>query len=435
MPPKRRGKPTRQVEQAVVRILFSAPSLRLSKVVRLTVTYGAAIALSRTSVCASITTPCALSSPATDQPPCSPYIVTPARIIATFTRNNFNGMYDPDALATLSDGSAVVAEAPYALFRIHSGGVGVMWAPAGSRYYLPTNNIWIARPGATPGVYYSGPHTRVWINESPPPPTPTPAPESVYFYLLGSLGNTVLIQYGDNWIYGLSLDGDVAFRFPLAGADLVDRPTFFGRDPDGALWFESASGRSRRNTIYAFYPGSKKLLVLSEPVENLFQGPSGFIYATLGKNLVKLTSNPKAQARFSRGPIVVKQGDLGGGFDIPVSRIGADGSAWASTSDYVIHEHPNGQVSEIRLARTPLTISFLPRPIQINLAPDGSNWSTATNKLVRITKDDRVEVMNIPNVRALGWFPEAPHLSPDNTVWLKTFDSPTAITHIAPPRD
>ena len=38
------------------------------------------------------------------------------------------------------------------------------------------------------------------------------------FHLLGSLGNTGLNQYGELDLWH-SLDGDVAFRFPLAGAD------------------------------------------------------------------------------------------------------------------------------------------------------------------------------------------------------------------------
>ncbi len=374
------------------------------------------MAFGRASV-AVAESPCALSNPPSfaGQPPCAHYTVRRARVLATFTRSAFHSIYYPGALTTLADGSAIVEEAPYALFRIHDDRAGVMWAPWGSRYY---------------GRYYPLHSVRSWIGSPPPRPSPLPTWAPYYFYLLGSFDNTTVIQYGDDWIYGLASNGSVDFRFRRSGTELMDRPTFFGRDPDGTFWFESGSTRFQRDTVYAVFPRTNKLLALEAAVENVFQGPSGFIYATLGKNLVELRSIPNPQAHYYRGPIPLKAGDLYGATDITVSRIGVDGSAWASTPFEVIHEHPNGQVSVIRLSSMPSTITRSPSPIAIRPAPDGSAWIAGCDKLVRLTKSDGIEVMSFPGLGCSEL-----HFSFDSTVWVKDAYNANVIMHVSPPRD
>ncbi len=370
---------------------------------------------------AAIKSPCALSNPASivPQPPCSPYTITRPRIIATFTRQSFYWIYDPGTLTTLADGSAVVEEAPYALFRIHDNAARVMWAPWGSRYY----DRYRALHSAT-----------YWIGSPPPRPSPSPTWARPYFYLLGSFDSTTVIQYGNDWIYGIGTDGSTDFRFSRVETDLMEEPTFFGRDPDGALWFESGSKRFRRNTVYALYLKPNRLVPLPEAVENVFQGHSGFVYATLGRNLVELRSAPNIQAHYCRGPITIEAADLYGStdlhsaVDIAVSRMGADGSAWASTVAQVIHEHRNGKVAVIQLSKFPSTISHLLSPIALQLASDGSAWIVGYDKLVRITSDDRVEVMPFPG---LGFYADL-RISPDATVWVKMNNSPIVLMHIAP---
>jgi hypothetical protein len=259
----------------------------------------------------------------------------------------------------------------------------------------------------------------------------TQTPFDYYFYLLGSFDDTVVIQYATDWIYGIGTGGSVDFRFFRGGTELMDRPTFLGRDPDHVLWFVSGSARYHRDTVYALFLTTNKLVALTESVENAFQAPSGFIYARMGRNLVQLRSIPNVQARYNRGPIPLRAGEIFGMSDIAVSRTGPDGSAWASTPEQVIHEHPNGQVNVIGLSRWPSTITHPPVPLELQVAPDGSAWIARYDKLIRITKEDRVEVMSFPG---LGFYPEI-HISPDATLWLKRTDDASAVLHIAPPRD
>jgi hypothetical protein len=358
---------------------------------------------------------CAFQTPSFNtEPPCTPYVVSSARVIATFPRTAFAYNYFPGGVTTLADGSVVVEETPNALFRIHAGQVSVMFAPWGTRYNRPK-----------PTVYY-------WTKGQPPPrPSPTPTLFNSYFALLGSFDDTAVIQYGSDWIYAIRVDGSLDFRFPRAGSALGEQPTLLGRDPDGALWFVSWSQQLKRDVVYAFFLANSKLLALNEPLTNAFQGPSGFVYATSGKTLVELRSIPTVQARFYRGPILLKAGDCPGVTAIAVSRVGPDGSAWASTPVQVIHQHPNGRVSVIGLARYPSTITHIPWPLQVKVSPDGSAWLAGRDKLVRITTDDRVEVMGSPGT---GRF-EIAGFSPDGTVWLKQLDGPNAIAivHAAPP--
>lgn len=363
--------------------------------------------------------PCALSKPPsiTAQPPCSPYSIVRPRIIASFGKSRFFGS---GPLTTLADGSAVIAEAPYALFRIRDNQVGVMWAPWGSSYY--------DRYRALNSVRYS-------IGSPPPEPSPSLAWTSYYFGLLGSFDNTTVIQYGDYWVYGIGTDGSTAFRFSRAGTDLASQPVFVGRDPDGTLWFESGSKRFGQNTVYAFDLKSERLTPLTTAVENVFQGPSGFLYATLHKNLVVLRSTPDVRAHDYRGPITLPEADLYGSSnfhgmaEIAISRIAADGSAWASTVTRVVHMHANGKVTVIQLSTFPSTITHMLGPIALQLAPDNSAWIAGHDRLVRITSDDRVEVMPFPG---LGYYPQL-RFSPDATVWVTMNDTSTVLAHVAPP--
>lgn len=382
------------------------------------------------SSAAAVQGPCALANSTwpNPQPLCSTYTVVPVRVIASYPRNAFYGVSELGAMRALGDGSAIVEESPYALFRASGRGLAsVLWAPAGSRYYNPTASVWISRPGASPTNYYSAPNVHVWINESPPPPTPKPPPPN--FTLLGSFDNTAMIEDGSGWIYGIRSDGAVDFKFFRANTEMNENPTLLGRDPEGTLWFESGSKRSHRDTIYALFLPKKNLVALASEVQAPFQGPSGFIYARIDRNLVELRSVPGVRAQYYRGPILLKPSQGVGADDVVVSQIGADGSAWASTPVQVIHEHPNGIINVIGLSRYPTTIAHIPSPLSVHLAPDGSALIASGTKLVRITNDDRVEVMTVPS---LGFYPEV-QVAADNTVWFKTADNGGALVHIALP--
>lgn len=105
----------------------------------------------------------------------------------------------------------------------------------------------------------------------------------------------------------------------------------------------------------------------------------------------------------------------------------ADRSGWIGMGRDCRTRNPrasNGEVKVIKLLPAPRTSHFM--ALGLSIAPDGSAWVTSRDKVVRITKDDRIEVMVIPG---LASYPEI-HFSNDGTVWLKTSN---AIMHVAPP--
>jgi hypothetical protein len=385
-------------------------ALAITLVARFVVIFGVAIALGQ-SPSAAAQHPCALGDweDFPNEPPCSPYTKVLVRTIDTFSRAAFYPSCELGKLTTLSDGSAVLEESPYALFRIQGARVGVMWASRESRYCVQNSPSYLT----------------TW------PPRPPPLPTPCYnFFLVGSFDRTVLLQCddgGESWILGVNTDATVAFRLHGAGIFSAE-PGFYGRDPDSTLWFSSASLRFPKYYIFACDVAANTCAPFTETVKNVFQGPQGFIYATVGGNVVDLRSIsgvPRAHY-FRVATIPLKAGQMHRATAIAVSQIGADGSAWAATIVGLIHEHPDGQVKEIKLMPLPRSISHWPVPLGFNLAPDGSAWVNTRDKLVRITRDDHVEVIVVPG---LGFYPEI-HFSSDGTVWLKTSD---AITHIAPP--
>lgn len=95
----------------------------------------------------------------------------------------------------------------------------------------------------------------------------------------------------------------------------------------------------------------------------------------------------------------------------------------------MIHEHSGGKVAVIQLSTFPSTITHLPGLIALQLAADNSAWITGYDKLIRITSDDRVEVMPFPG---LGYYPQL-SFSPDATVWVATNNASTVLAHVAPP--
>jgi hypothetical protein len=355
-------------------------------------------------------TPCALSIPNRDSQPCTPFVLTPARILATFPTRAFRA-FTIDAIAPLSDGSLAVA-AGDELFRVRSGGVEALW---GSGHRHPRQRPWVA----------------TWTSGPPPTPPPTAKPYDAFLYLLGTFGDTALIQYGTDWLFGIGNDGAINFRFYRANSELGERPTFFGRDPDGTLWFQSGNNRIKREAVYALYPNGT-LAILTAAVSDVFQASSGFVYATSGRDLVQLRSIPYPQARsVHESPVSNTDylNSLSGSFT--VRRLGSDKSVWLSTPNFIFHEHRDGQIIKLRLVRDFTTISHMPKPFEISSSTDGSVWFTHGSRVVRITRDDRIQVMILPKI---GYYPDL-RLAPDGSAWVRTDANDRSILHIAPPAE
>lgn len=267
-----------------------------------------ALATFALSVNAAELTPCALSAAQRFVIPaeCAPSRTRQIRIIRQFTPNAFAGGHELDMIASLADGAVVVEASSNRLFRIDSvRGITEMWRPRQSSLSYPPLTIapWPGQPTSTPA-----------------PRRPNYAVE-----LLGAFNHTTVFQYASTWVYGVGESGSVDFRFFRRDYATTMRPNLIGRDPDGTAWLDSWSMLHQRDLICAFRPRIDMLAVLPVAVENAFQAPSGFIYATSGKDLVELRSTPELGARYVRGTIALRPGTVYGMKEIVVRRIGSGG--------------------------------------------------------------------------------------------------------------
>lgn len=369
-------------------------------------------ALVRSSVSAALS-PCALSDAQhfVASTECAPFTTISARAIALFTKNSFLHVHDPEEIAALDDGSLVVQVSDNGLFRIDPAGrVHMLWAP---------RQNWPHYPPLT---------TRPWPGE--PTPTPLPTPTNYGVELLGAFDRTAVFQYAESWLYGIREDGSVALRFPRYEPQHTIQPSFIGRDRDGALWFSSWSTLLQHNVAYAYVPNLNRLSALPVSVSDTFEGPSGFVYAAAEKNLVELRAISEATSRYFRGPILLSSGDQGTR-EFNVSRLGPDGSAWASTITDIVHEHPDGRVAIIPLSRMPTVITHPMISMPFVIAPDGSAWIAGGGRLVRITKGDRVDLLRFPETT----YPRE-RFAKDGTMWvLFAKDGQNVVEHFAPPAD
>jgi len=96
---------------------------------------------------------------------------------------------------------------------------------------------------------------------------------------------------------------------------------------------------------------------------------------------------------------------------LDVRAVGSDGSLWASTWTDVIHVHSDGRVHKIVLAPPILVKTAIPQAYPLTMARDGAVWVNAS-KLFRISNDDRVAVIDLPNYE--GWT-RGPSFGSDNT--------------------
>lgn len=342
------------------------------------------------------------------QSQCTPFTTTPARIIGTFTERAFSGNHEPVAIAALDDGSIVVQVSPNGLFHIDAAGrINTLWEPRQNLFY-PTIS---ERPSAGQST-----------------PSPTPSRPNYSVELLGAFDRTAVFQYASNWIYGVAEDGAVNFRFPLRDFAHTERPNFIGHDPDGRLWFRSWSSATQRDLIYEYSPQGGNVSALPSSIENAFQGPDGRIYARSGTDLLELRPTPDLRARYYSGPIVWSQDSTEGEQRAAVSRVGPDGSLWGSTITAIVHRHQDGQVSVITVSRAPSVITHPIGPLQFQIGPDGSAWLAGNGKLVRITRNDLVEVF---------LFHDAEHVeeqfSNDGTMWaIFAKNGQNVVIHFAP---
>jgi hypothetical protein len=328
---------------------------------------------------------------------CAPFTIVPVRLRSSLSQS-------ADEIATLSDGSLVV-QTFRALYRIHEDTISPLWD---GRTRLPRPQVFYWKAGSTP-----------------PPRMPTPAPYFGDVELLGAFDDTAVFQFGSDWIYGVGSDGTVKLRFYLAGSDMSDRPTFAGRDRDGTLWFKAISKRSNRDTAYALYPNGT-LSALPTTVGIAFQGSTGSVYATNDSALFELRSIPYVHARLVVTWDRLRFGNMN---SLRRHQVGADGSLWSSSATSVVHRHLDGRFDEIRLRGPFMTISHIPIPFDIRSSSDGSVWLASPTKLVRITSDDRIEVMNVPDLGASEL-----RTASDGSVWLRTVgQSGTVIRHYSAP--
>jgi hypothetical protein len=345
-------------------------------------------------------TSCALGQTQLPGQRCAPFTIVPARLLGSFSLSAAE-------IAGLEDGSLVV-QTHRRLYRIQDHQVRTLWE---NRPKFPRPQVFYWTAGA-----------------SPPPRVPPPKPYFGDIYLLGTFGDTSVIQYGTDWIYGIGADGTVKLRFYLAGSDMSDRPRFAGRDADGTLWFESTSKRNKRDTVYALYPNGT-LYPLTATVGTAFQGSTGSVYATSDSALVKLRSIPYVHTRVAA---TWDKRHVGMMDTLYRYQVGAEGSVWSSDMISVFHRHLDGKLHEMRLSGGLITISHTPvAPLDIRSSSDGSVWLASSTKLIRITSDDRIEVMNVPGLGASEL-----RTASDGSVWLRTVGrSGTVIRHYAAPTD
>ena len=274
-----------------------------------------------------------------------------------------------EPLLALNDGSAMVAAGYGALFRIDPHNrVTMLWKETRNDY---------------------------WMNSR--------------IALLAPFDGSGVVLYVAKWVLGVRADGTIAFRKQV---DFADQSWGGGnvnavQDRDRTVWFSHVFGDDK--TVYAYVPQAHHVENVPNDVVqgDLIAAPDGRVYLNRSDGLFELKSLPHFHRNFVHAPISLP----GWHAPLDVRAVGSDGSLWASTWTDVIHVHSDGRVHKIVLAPPILVKTAIPQAYPLTMARDGAVWVNAS-KLFRISNDDRVAVIDLPNYE--GWT-RGPSFGSDNT--------------------
>jgi hypothetical protein len=317
--------------------------------------------------------------------PCAPFTNVRAGVIALFPwKTVFSGGvgYNREPLSALNDGSAMVAAGYGALFRIDPHNrVTMLWKETRSDY---------------------------WMNSG--------------IALLAPFDESGVVLYVAKWVLGVRADGTTAFRKQVDFADgnwAGDNVTA-AQDRDGTVWFAHVYDNK---TVYAYVPRTRQVEEVPNDVAqgDLIAAPDGRVYQNTRDGLFELKSLPHFHRNFVHAPITLP----GWHAPLDIRAVGSDGSLWASTWTDVIHVHPDGRVHKIVLAPPILVITAMLQPYPLTMARDGAVWVNGS-KLLRITNDDRVAVIDLPNYDA---WTRGPSFGTDNTPWATVSGENPGVAH------
>jgi hypothetical protein len=349
---------------------------------------SSANAQARGGVLATSTALCLLNnSNAVNYEPCAPFTSVPAQLLSRTVFGNVFGPYNRPLVA-LNDGSAFVTVGWGGLSRIDRyGRVTTLWKPR-------TEDI-----------------------------------ERNYLYLdiLSPFYAGAIVLYS-NQIVGVRADGSLAFRKPVGSLAAITAIP----DHEGTVWITGVV--DDKEMLFAYLPRTHNVVDVSGQFAQgpILGIPDGRVYKNARDGVFALGSQPSFHWRFVHAPIIAPTPHPGQyGIDWPnptfdgphwsfldVQAVGADESLWASTFTQVIHVHRDGSIHVIRLG-SPITSMMVspgqrfPNPIQLAMTRDGSIWITA-EELIRITDDDRVELIGVPGNEHWG---RALSFGLDNTGW------------------
>ena len=306
---------------------------------------------------------------------CAAFRNTPTRVITAIPAWRFPRGQQPETVAVLADGSAVVSTGQRGLYRIVGDHITTVWAA-----YDPCE-----------------PHKRPWA-----------------FELIGSYDDRVVLKHGDS-VAAVRSDGSFIFDEDYLSGTIKVVPA------DGIIWFFRRSDQGYADYLLdAYNPRTRTATEVDLPeVESFFGAPDGHAYAASPQGLYRMDVRAQPRARLVHGPIgnAVPQG------------FGPDGSLWASTPTDVAHVHRDGTVRVMRLL-PPRTSGSVAKaePISLTVAPDGSAWIGS----VRITNDDYIERLVLP--KGLDWDRSA--IGPDSSLWLAvgtpTSQQPAGVVQLGP---
>ncbi len=334
--------------------------------------------------------PCALRSDVGGPAPqnydsCAPFTTVSTRVISSFSEEAFHGD-NPSKVVALRDGSAIVSA--NALFRID--------------YRDRVTTLWPSFTDSSGGENFFE--------------MMAPFREGVLaFYWPNS-------DYRQSWVVGVRTNGSLAFRIPLGEphGGYTGESLRAAQDHDGVIWIDEPD-RFSGSGINAYFPQSGAIERLAD-FGGLFLSPAGRAYAH-NNGLYVLGGRPRAHTRFLHtqvplpSPPANQRGVDHYSGTMGIAEVGPDGSFWGSTLTQVVHLHPNGMLRVIRL-RHPVFLEMHPQvDISLRMAPDGSVWFQGFEKFVRITKDDRVQVIPLPLPNEDPYAGIDYSFGPDSSVW------------------
>jgi hypothetical protein len=295
-------------------------------------------------------------------------------VIALFPwKTVFSGAvgYNRKPLLALNDGGAMVAAGYGALFRIDpQSRVTMLWKETRNDY---------------------------WMNNG--------------IALLAPFNESGVVLHVAKWVLGVRADGTIAFRKQVDFADhnWGGENVTAAQDRDGTVWFAHVYDDK---TVYAYIPRAHQVEEVPKGVAqgDLIVAPDGRVYQNMPGGLFELMSLPHFHRIFVHAPFRLP----GWNAALDVSAVGPDGSLWSSTWTDVIHVHSDGSVHKIVLAPPILVKTAIPQAFPLTIARDGAVWVKGNSKLIRISNDDHVSMIDLPGYE--GWT-RGPSFSPDNTPW------------------